>query len=227
VGFFSSTEKEDKMALQLPDGATLSLATAYGSVLTVSGISNAATAVATSTAHGLANGDFVEVTSGWNKINGRIFRVAGVTANTFNLDGFDSTSVTLYPAGTGGGSVRKINTWQQIQQVLTLSTSGGEQQYATVKLLEENVERKLPTFFSSKDLTLEIADDPSLAGYQAVKAASDLGVTRGLRLSLKSGSFVLYNGIPSLNETPTVTSGEVMRVTMTFALQGLEVRYAS
>lgn len=215
------------MALQLPDGATISIATAYGSALTVSGISNAATAVATSTAHGLANGDFVEVTSGWNGINGRVFRVSGVAANTFNLEGFDSTDLVKYPAGGGAGSVKKINTWQQIQQILGLTTSGGEQQYATVKLLENNFETKLPTYFSAKDLAIEIAYDRSLPGYLAVKAASDAGTARAMRLQLKSGAFNLYNGIFSLNETPTVTSGEVMRVTATVSLQGLEVSYAS
>ena len=215
------------MALQLPDGATLSIATAYGSNLTVTGISNAATAVVSSTAHGLANGDFVEVTSGWNAINGRVFRVAGSAANTFNLEGLDTTDLVKYPAAGGAGTVKKVTAWQQLQQILGLTTSGGEQQYATVKLLENNFETKLPTYFSAKDLSIEIAYDRSLAGYIALKAASDVGTPRAMRFQLKSGAFNLYNGIFSLNETPTVTSGEVMRVTATMALQGLEVSYAS
>lgn len=213
--------------LRLPDGATLLLATAYEAAKAMTAVTNANPAVASINANGYANVDFIEVTSGWNKINGSLRRVAGAAANAVNLDGLDTTDLNQYPAGGGVGTVRKITTWQQIQQVIGLTTNGGEQQFATAKLLENNFETQLPTFFSAQSLEIIIADDPALAGYIALKAASDAGVTRGLRLLLKDGSFLLYNGIVSLNETPTLNSGEVMTVTATFALQGRPVRYAS
>lgn len=215
------------MALKLPDGATIAIATAYGSVKTVTAVTNANPAVASSTAHGLSNGALIEVTSGWNELNGTVQRVAGQTAGTFNYDGLDSTSLTLYPAGSGGGSVREITTFQQIQQIIGLSTSGGEQQYTAVNLLENNYEINLPTFTSAQSLELEIAYDQTLPGYIALKAASRTRSARAIRLTLADGSFFLYNGIISLNETPNMSKGNVMTVTATISLQGKPVSYAS
>lgn len=215
------------MAARLPDGAIVSLATTYGTAKTVSGISNANPGVATSTAHGLANGALVSVTSGWSNLNNRVVRVAGTATNTFNLDGIDTTSVTQYPAGSGGGSVQEITGFTQIAQIMGFSTSGGEQQFATFSFLEQNFDTQIPTTLSAQSITLDIADDPTLPGYQALKAASDARAIRALRLSMPDGSFILYQGYVSFNETPSVTKGSVMQVRATFSLQGRPVRYAS
>lgn len=215
------------MAARLPDGAIVSIATTYGTAKTVSGISNANPGVATSTAHGLANGALVSVTSGWSNLNNRVVRVAGSATNTFNLDGIETTSVTQYPAGSGGGSVQEITGFTQIAQIMGFSTSGGEQQFATFSFLEQNFDTQIPTTLSAQSITLDIADDPTLAGYQALKAASDTRAIRALRLSMPDGSFILYQGYVSFNETPTVTKGSVMQVRATFSLLGRPVRYAS
>ncbi|HYE98110.1 MAG TPA: ubiquitin-activating E1 FCCH domain-containing protein, partial [Planctomycetota bacterium] len=53
----------------------------------ITGITQANPAVVTSNAHGFSNGDDVIIASvgGMTQVNGRRFRVAGVTANTFQL----------------------------------------------------------------------------------------------------------------------------------------------
>ena len=52
------------MAVSLPNGIVLALATAYASSLTVTAASNASACVLTVT-NTLAIGDYVEFTSGW------------------------------------------------------------------------------------------------------------------------------------------------------------------
>lgn len=215
------------MAARLPDGAVVSIATTYGTSKTVSAVTNANPGVATSTAHGMANGDIVAVTSGWSNLNNRIVRLAGVAANNFNLDGVDTSSTTLYPAGSGTGSVLPITAFTQITQIMGFSTSGGDQQFATFSFLEQNFETQIPTVFSAQTLSLDIADDPALAGYQALKAASDARAIRALKIAMPDGSFILYQGYVSFNETPTVTKGQVMQVKATFSLLSRPVRYAS
>lgn len=215
------------MAARLPDGAIVSIATTYGTAKTVSGISNANPGVATSTAHGLSNGALLSVSSGWSNLNNRVIRVAGSTTNSFNLDGVDTTSTTLYPAGSGGGSVQEITGWTQISQIMNFSTSGGDQQFTTFSFLEQSFDTQIPTTLSAQSITIDIADDPLLAGYQALKAASEARAIRALRLSMPDGSFILYQGYVSFNETPTVTKGSVMQVKATFSLQSKPVRYAN
>jgi len=214
------------MAAKLPDGAIVSLATTYGTVLTVSGITNANPAVATSTAHGFINGDIVTLVSGWSNLNNRVVRVSGVTVNTFNLEGIDTVSLTLYPAGSGAGTAQKINAFTQIGQILDFSTSGGEQQFSTFSFLEQSFETQIPTITSAQSVTISIADDPVLLGYIALKVANDARAIRALRLTLPDNSLILYQGFVSFNESPILTKGSVMSVSATFSLQSRPVRYS-
>jgi hypothetical protein len=203
------------------------LATTYGATKTVSAITNATPGVASSTAHGFSDGDYVEVTSGWSRLNNRIVRVDSPTTDAFNIEGIDTSSTVNYPAGTGGGSAREITGWTQISQIMELSTSGGEMQFTTYSFLEQDFESQLPTQSSPMTITMAIADDPSLPGYQAVKALADTRQLVGLKATMPNGSVILYNGYVSFNETPTMTKNSVMVVTATFSLQGRPVRYAS
>ena len=214
------------MAATLPDGATVSIATTYDAATkNITGISNANPGVATSAAHGYANGALLELKSGWNRLNDTIVRVVNTAAGTFEVDGANTLSTQFFPAGTGGGSAKAITAWTQISQILEFSTSGGEQQFATYSFLEEDFERQLPSITSAQSITMSIADDATLPGYLALKAASDLRQNRALKLQLKNGDILLYNGIFSLNETPSLTKGQVMAVSATFSLQGRPTRY--
>lgn len=214
------------MSVSLPNGIVLALATAYAASLTVTAASNASPAVLTVT-NTLSIGDYVEVTSGWSRVNGRIFRLSAVSGTTATLEGLDTTSTTLYPAGSGIGSIRKINTWTQITQVLGCTSSGGDPQYQTYSFLEQDFDSQIPTTTSAQSLALEIADDPTLAGYIALKNVATTRAATALRATLPAGGFILYNGIFAFDETPSLTKGNLMSVKAGVALQGRPVRYAS
>ena len=213
------------MAIRLPDGATVFLATGYGPVKAVTSITNAAPPELTAAAHDLSNGAFFELTSSWQKISERIFKAANVAAGTLDVAGGDTSDVSRFPIGAGSGSLREITAWTQISQILGFTTNGGEQQFWTGSFLEDDFERQLPTITSAQSIQLEIGDDPSMAGYKALKVAGEGRSMRALRVNLPDGSVLLYNGIVSFNETPTMTKGQVMAVTATFSLQGRPVRY--
>ena len=214
------------MAVQLPNGVLFSLATAYGGNLNVTIATNANPPVLTSTAHGLANDDIIEANLGWQKLAGRVFRVSGVTANTFNITGEDTTNVLDYPAGTGVGTVRKVTAFTQITQVTDLSTTGGEPNYATYEFLENDYESQIPTGSSAQSIELTIGDDPSLAGYIALKGASNTRSVRALRAVYPGGGTTYYNGYAFLNETPTLSKGNINVVNASFSLLNKPVRYA-
>ena len=212
------------MAVKLPNGATLALANSYATALTVSAVSNANPAIVTAASHGLTTGSFVEMTSGWSGLNGRVFKVGAVTATTFELLGMDTTNTKKFPAGGGVGTARGILAWTQITQILEFSTSGGEQKFVDYDFLEDDQGHQMPGGWSAQSLSLGIGDDPTLPGYIALKSASDARVIRALRMDLVDGTSILYNGYVSLNETPTVTKGQVMQVKATLAMSGKPVR---
>lgn len=215
------------MAVSVPNGAIIALASGYGSALTVTTLTNANPAVATSTAHGLANGDYVEVTSGWSRLTNKVVRVANVAANTFELEGIDTTNTGIYPASGGTGSVRKITGWTQLSQVLTSASSGGEQQFLEYQFLEADAQKRIPTFKSAGVLTLSVGDDPTLPGYILASTANDDRLQRAVRITLPSAAKILYNAFISLNKTPTLTVNELMASELTLSLQAEPVRYAS
>ena len=215
------------MAVSLPNGVVLALATTYASSQVVSAVTSASEAVATATGHTLVNGDLVEFTSGWSKANGRIFRVKGVATNTFTLEGLDTTNPNLFPTGSGAGSVRKITGWTQISQVLESTSQGGEQQFANYSFLENDFQSQIPTETSAQSISVSIADDPALAGYQALRAANGTKVAVGLRATLPSGSLILYNAYVGFDETPSMTKGQVMACKASFSLVNRPVRYAA
>lgn len=213
------------MSAFLPDGATVALATAYGSAKSVTAITNANPGVITAAAHGMANGAFYELKSGWQKVNDRVFKAANVATNAVDLTGIDTTDTVRFPAGSGTGSLREITAFTQISQILEFTTNGGDQQFANFSFLEEDYERQLPTITSAQSIQIGIADDPTLAGYIALKAAGEARAIRALKVTLPNNSVIMYNGYVSFNETPTLTKGSVMQVTATISLQGRPTRY--
>jgi hypothetical protein len=212
-------------SVSLPNGAIVAIASGYGSALTVSALTNANPAVATSTAHGLANGDFVEVTSGWSRLTNKVVRVSGVTANTFNLEGIDTTLTSIYPAGSGTGTVRKVTGYTQLSQILSSSSNGGEQQFLEYQFLESDSQKRIPTFKSAAGLTFSVADDITQPGYLLAVVANDDRLQRAVKITLPSASILSYNAFISVNKTPSLTVNELMASELTLSLQAEPVRY--
>lgn len=216
------------MAVQIPNGSIIAMASGYEAAVTVTAATNANPSVMTTgTAHGITNGEFFEFTSGWSRATDRIFRASGASGSTISPEGLNTTSTTAYPAGSGAGAIREISGFTQIQQILQSDSSGGEQQFLEYQFLEGDASRRIPTTKSASGLTFQIADDPTLAGYIALAVANDDRLPRAVRVTLPSGSLILYNAFISLNVTPSLTVNELMAVTATLSLLGAPVRYAA
>lgn len=215
------------MAVSLPNGSLVAIASGYGSSQTVTAITNADPGVASVTAHGYSNGDIVEITSGWSRLTDKVVRVANVSTNAFDLEGIDTTSTTIYPAGAGTGSVREVTGFTQLAQITGSTSSGGEQQFLTYQFLESDAEKRIPTFKTAAGITFTVADDPSLPGYILAKEANDDRLPRAVRITLANGAVLLYNAYISLSTIPSLTVNELMTVEVTLSLLAEPVRYAS
>ena len=147
--------------------------------------------------------------------------------NTFALEDIDTSSASVYPAGAGTGSVKKVTGWTQLQQILTSTSNGGEQQFLDYQFLESDAAKRIPTFKSPAGLAFTVADDPTLAGYILAKAANDDRLPRAVRVNLPNGAKLLYYAYISLAPSPSLSVNEVMAVQVTLSLLGEPVRYAS
>lgn len=213
------------MAFKLPDGALVFLATTYGKEVKVTAISNAEKAVLTlETGHDIEKGDVFELVSGWSSLANRVFRADEVEGQAVTIKA-STKDVKRHRVGSGVGHLRKITGWEEIQQILEFQGQGGEQQFATYETLDSDDEGQLPTKRSAQSISISIADDETLPGYQAWFEASEEKSIRALELLLSSGSQIFYNGYPTMNPTPTTTKGQVMAIAATFSMSGRPVRY--
>jgi hypothetical protein len=211
-----------------PKGSLHYIATAFGSDLTVTAASNASECQLTSTAHGLANGDLVEITSGWGRLHKRVAKVKSAATNTFVLDGFDTTNTNFFPAGSGTGSVRKITTWTQITKVLGISPSGGDPKPVSYSYQEDDVDRTINDGFTATNLTMEIdADAIGTAGYTALQTYTDSGGDTIIRTVLRDSSQILRPGTVVLNPEVILQDGQVNRVRCALSGNNRSTRYSS
>lgn len=215
------------MSVSLPNGSIISIGSAVGSAQATTVLTNANPCVVTSTAHGYVSGDIVIVVSGWSRINGKAFRVDNESANTFELEGLDTSSTIIYPVGSGLGTVQEVTTFTQMSQVLSTSSTGGEQRFLTYQFLEADNEVDIPTIKSGGGFNFELGDDPSLSGYTALVAANDDRVARALRVVLANSSKLYYVGYVSINKTPTLEVNTLMRLSGTVRFLNEPVRYTS
>lgn len=210
------------MAITQAVGTVFAIASAYGTSKNMTAITNATEAVATLEAsHGIVAGDYLEVTSGWDRLTARVVRAKTVSTNDVTLEGIDTSSVTLYPSGSGTGTVRKISTWTNLSQITTnFQVSGGEQQYANVTTLSDTIQKQIPTTRNPVSVTLPVYDDPSLSWYATVNSVSESSTATAMRASFPNGSKLVANAYWSLQKTPTVEDSTLRaRIDVSFAAE--------
>lgn len=216
------------MAITLTTGTIVAIASTYGASSNMTAITNASEAVATlAAAHGVVVGDYLEVTSGWGRLDKRIVRAKTVATNDVTFEGINTSSTTNYPAGTGTGSIRRITAWTNMSQVQGSATSGGDQQFTDITAIDDVVQRQAPTIRSATVINLTVFDDPALAWYTAAITAHDAATPYAVRLSFPNSSKLVANAYWSVQRTPAFQSNDSLKsqITLTFAAES--VRYAT
>lgn len=213
------------MAYYFPEGSAQQFSQTFASAKTISAVTNANPAVATSTAHGYATGDEVLFTSGWEDATDTVFKIEVVDANSFKILGLDTTNTGFFPAGTGTGTTQKISGWTAIPQVLTVSGSGGDARFTDVQLLAKRNALKIPTGFNATSITLTLAHDPAQANFITMQ-----GISRNLsKVAFKqviSGGAVTYGyGYMSVSEMPKLNNNQVNQVDAAITVIGRSISY--
>lgn len=216
------------MAITLATGTQAAIASTYGVSKNMTALTNAAAAVATLEAsHGVIVGDFVEITSGWDLLNGRIARISAVATNDVTFEIIDTSSTSRYPAGTGTGTVRRITAWTTISQITAgISVSGGEQQFASITTLTDKTEKQIPTTRSPVQVTLPVYDDPSLGWYATVRTASESATAAAMRMIFPNSSRMVANAYWSLQQVPTIEDS-TLRSSISISFLADPTRYAT
>lgn len=214
------------MALYFAEGSSQQFSQTFAAAVTITGISNASPAVATtSVAHGYITGDEILLTSGYEDATDSVFKITVLTATTFSINGLDTSNVGFFPAGTGAGTAQKVSAWTVIPQILTISGSGGDARFTDVQLLAKRNGIKVPTGFNAISVTMSLAHDAVQPAYITM-----LGISRNLsKVAFKqvvSGGSVTYGyGYLSVSEMPKLNSNQVNTVDAAMTVLGRSVSY--
>jgi hypothetical protein len=214
------------MAYFFPEGSSQQFSQTFASAKTITVLTNANPAVATSTAHGYSTNDEILLTSGWEDATDSVYKVTVIDANSFSIQGLDTSNTSFFPAGTGTGSAQKLSGWTAIPQVLTISSSGGDARFTDVAPLSKRNSMKIPTGFNATSVTLSLAHDASNANYQTM-----LGISRTLtKVAFKqviSGGATTYGyGYMNVSEMPKLNNNQVNTVDAAITVLGRSVSYS-
>lgn len=109
-----------------------------------------------------------------------------LTSTTFSVR---TTSTPRSPVSTrpvpAPATVTQVSGWTQLSQILSVSTSGSEQNFLTYQPTEADAEQ-IDTFKTPYQITMSVADDPALPGFvlQPRSASDDRPAPRGVRVTL-------------------------------------------
>lgn len=188
------------MATKVWSNVQVAMQSALGTSKTLTAITKASPAVATSTAHGFANGDIVILAvQGMWQLDTRTVRVANVTANTFELEGVDSTAYDTFASG----SAQAITFGTTFSTIGDLSTSGGDFEMIDITTIHDNVKKSIPGAASQVEVSGNMNWDPSDLGQIALKTASDARALRAFRITFADGAKWYFTGYPGYSATPT------------------------
>ena len=215
------------MAYYFAEGSKFYFSTTFASAKTVTALSNANPAVATSTAHGYADNDEILLSSGWEDATDNIYRADQLTADTFSLLGLNTLDTTWYAAGTGTGSAYKVSNWTEIPQVLNITSSGGDARFTNVEPLARRNSIAVPTGFNPATLTLTLGHDPSQAAYQTMLDISRTLRKVAIKVAIVGGGTGYGYGYLSVSEMPQMQRNQANQVQAAIALLGRFMTYSS
>lgn len=184
-------------------GVAVAMQSALAAAKTITAITKANPGVVTSTAHGYANGDYVYLSVlGMHQLNERVARVANQAANTFELEGIDTTLFDTFTSGTA----ELITFGTSITTATTVSNSGGGFDFIDTTTIHSNARTQVPGLSAALAYTMEHLWDPADAGQIAMKTASDAQARRAFKFTFGTGGkimvfagYVGFDGAPSGN----------------------------
>jgi hypothetical protein len=212
-------------------GVTVAVQSALGTAKDIASITEASPAVVstdygspTPAGHGFSNGDYVVLdVLGMNEVDGRVFRVAGVTTHTFQLESEDSSSYNTFVSG----SVQKITFGNTVTTLTGLSASGGDYDFIDTTTIHETVRTQIPGPAAPGVYSFESFWDPADTGLRALKAASDVQGLRACHFAWPNGYRLLFNGYIGASLIPIGSAQDKTTTNVTVTMFGRPTTYTS
>lgn len=191
--------------VKLWSGVSVSMQSALAASKTVTAITKAAPGVASSTAHGFINGDYLFMTvQGMNELNNRVVRANNIAANTFEMLGDGAASIDTTNFGTfASGGAQLITFGTSLATLTDINASGGTFGFEDTTTIHDLFRTQIPTVADPATFTFNSFWDPADAGLAALKIASDTKAQRAFRMSWPDGGRIAFAGYVGASLIPT------------------------
>lgn len=203
----------------------IAMQSALGSALSISAITKASPGVVTSAAHGLSNGEYVLLeVQGMFQLNDRVARVANVTANTFELEGINTTEFDTFSSG----SAKEVTFGTSITTATSISSSGGGFDFIDTTTIHANARTQMPGLPEAATFNFDNIWDVSDAGLLAMKSASDAQSKRAFKFTFGAGGQIMvFAGYVGANLLPGGQAQQLVTTSAAITMNGTPSYYAS
>lgn len=179
------------MPARLGSNVKVEVQKTLGSAITVTALTQANPGVATAASHGLTNGDVVifTATAGMVEIDGQAIRVANVTVNTFDLEGFDTTKYSAWTTGT----VQKVTAWATLSSATSISMPDGSPTRIPITTLIDKSEQVAYGISSAPEGSIPAIYDPSIEAVGLIKTATKANSKMAFRITWAASQKTIFN----------------------------------
>jgi hypothetical protein len=207
--------------------ANIDIETARATALVITAISKANPGVVTYTGTDPASGDFVALTNivGMVELNDQVFRIANVntTANTFELEGIDTTNFTTFVSG----SAEVITFGVSMTTVQDVTSGGGDFQFADLTTIHDTLQKRVPTTASPFTMQLGCLFNPADAAHIELEEANDTKAVRAVKVRWATGHKATWLAYVGASGIPTGQAQGVVKTNVNFEGQGKPRFYSS
>lgn len=197
----------------------------FGTSKTINSISKASTAVINSTAHGFANGDWIwlESVEGMIEMRGRLVRAAGVTTDTFQAEGVDSTSFATFTAGT----CKKVTAFVTASEAADIQSSGGDARTVDTSVLLDDEDQE--EFVSNAPVRYNLTNQfaVSSAAQALASSLSDTNAQAPFKITFKNLNIITMAATINAPEALTINRGQVVTTPWSLAKKSKFTKYVS
>lgn len=203
----------------------VAMQSALASAKTISAITKASPGVASSTAHGYSNGDYVVLSvQGMFQVDARVVRVAGVTTDTFQLEGVDTTGFDTFSSGTA----EKITFGTSITSATSMQASGGQFGFLDTTTIHNNRKTQIPGLSEPESYTFDNLWDVSDAGQVAMKAASETQAQWAFKFTFGTGGpIMVFAGYVGFTGAPGGQAQDIVKTPAVITAFGQSTYYSS
>jgi hypothetical protein len=202
----------------------IAVQSAIAAAKTITALTKANPGVCTSVAHGYTTGDYVKLTiSGMYQVDSMVARIIQLTADTFSLEGIDTTLYDTFSSGTA----EKITFGTTLSTAVSLNASGGDFSFIDTTTIHDNVKKQIPGVANPASFTFENIWDVSDAGLIALKAASDASAMRAVRFTFSNSQKLVFTGYIGASMLPTGSAQDIVKTQVAITMYGKPNVYAT